>query len=61
MKLCKDCKHFGGFFRIPDECLHPLNTYTDLVRGGTRTIYYPQELRLKWKDCGINGKWWETK
>ena len=69
MKLCKDCKHFGGtsFWSIITDrhrrCFHP-NAFNeiDVITGEkTRLIEFASNLRKFENHCGMDAKWFEPK
>ncbi len=66
MKLCIDCKHYGGVKASNGAyiCNEPRNCFQHPVDGLEHT-YDASWLRmapeLQQIGCGMNAKWWEAK
>lgn len=66
MKLCLDCKHYGGVAMATGKyiCNHPLNNFEHPV-DGLRHAYDASWLRmapeLQITGCGMMARWWEKK
>jgi hypothetical protein len=64
MKLCIDCKWYGGIKAATGKyvCKEPRNLFTHPV-DGLEHKYSARELRLSRdpNQCGMDAKWWEAK
>lgn len=66
MKLCIDCKHYGGVAAATGKyvCKEPRNLFTHPV-DGLETTYDASWLRmapeLQLTGCGMEAKWWTAK
>ena len=56
IKLCKDCKHYGG----RRYCNYPSMENVDVVSGNTLRVYCTT-MRLFHKPCGPEARLFETK
>ena len=64
MKLCVDCKHYGGVKASNGTyiCNEPRNSYPSVVDGFEVKVSCDlQRLFEVPQRCGPEGKWWEPK
>jgi hypothetical protein len=65
MKLCIDCKHYGGVAPRNGEyiCNEPRNQAIHPVDGLPRNLRDAFQMRraIGVDACGMEGKWWEKK
>ena len=71
MKLCKDCKHFGGGSEVTISMFSTVRDFPpvcllapkppDFVLGGETGFYLAQAERETVTGCGAEGHWWEQK